>query len=681
MGKDQIKCINTKNSCLNDSRGRKFSIQLFKSYRSNLKSKFIASMCAVFTLTPVSLVHAYTSPVHVFSVKDIQGGFDGSTFGTAGSKQDTTIICGINGGAPCPSSISPVVDKQGITLYPVDSEFGFYVIDFLGASAKIRDNDYKEGFVGDIVENGQIIGIKVSNSATDTFKVKPPLGTWCQGLGGNSVKCSTEHYTVMEHILSCHEVIPYLNADPLTGKQKVLSFPGGGDSFDCANAELDDSLKILTGGIPSGDFTAVTQMKANDNTTVLNDIAVSSDYSVTLKDDGKPLYRWGSLIKRPNDLRMYARLALPEQWKAKNAAGTLINDFKVTKARLIVNHLITNNPNDQLRPEDLENEAASGRKPSYRVDGSTWKSTKACYEGDGDLLDSEEGSSESTFIGVGTVLKNTSFAAPSLAGINPPLAFASDLVQGFSNAFYTSLDRDPFEWSYLKANSDPTINEFVGSLVPNDALGSLVSGPRWRLRANKFGQDIPGLEMPLKECSPPPFKNDNIKYVVGEPAITVINLLDWDITKGASPLASSKGWVDVNNNKFVTIAKQINTIPLTTNGLPMTQDFDLGIYIKGDSKSTAVYSAKLEISYEGETLDSIDPKECLLNWAEVNYPSLFSPAAITQSSTLYTYRYYEKTNVYLGISTADNHVYYLGVDRILKDVGDLASWLKTAKCE
>ena len=36
----------------------------------------------------------------------------------------------------------------------------------------------------------------------------------------------------------------------------------------------------------------------------------------------------------------------------------------------MVNHHITNNPNDQLRPEDLENEAATGRKPSYTIEGT-----------------------------------------------------------------------------------------------------------------------------------------------------------------------------------------------------------------------------------------------------------------------------------------------------------------------
>ena len=38
-------------------------------------------------------------------------------------------------------------------------------------------------------------------------------------------------------------------------------------------------------------------------------------------------------------------------------------DYVVTRAELVVNHWITNNPNDQLRPEDLENEAATGANP------------------------------------------------------------------------------------------------------------------------------------------------------------------------------------------------------------------------------------------------------------------------------------------------------------------------------
>ena len=106
----------------------------------------------------------------------------------------------------------------------------------------------------------------------------------------------------------------------------------------------------------------------NDKTSVLDDVSVSPDYSITLKDDGKALYRWGALVKFPNDVRMYARLALPEEWKERDANDDLVNDFTVTKAWLVVNHTITNNPNDQLRPEDLENEAAIGVLPDRTVE-------------------------------------------------------------------------------------------------------------------------------------------------------------------------------------------------------------------------------------------------------------------------------------------------------------------------
>jgi hypothetical protein len=299
---------------------------------------------------------------------------------------------------------------------------------------------------------------------------------------------------------------------------------------------------------------------------------------------------------------MYARLELPAEWKVPGA------DYKVTKAQLVVNHWITNNPNDQLRPEDLENEAATGRKPSYRIEGTpggadeVWKSTVACYEGDGDLIDTEEGANDPTFIGVGTYLRNMPFAldpaaTPGVLAADDPYAFTKDLQGGFTNAFYTTINRDPFEWSY-DANPDPLVQDFVGSALPDDTLGTLVSGPRWRLKPNKFGQDLPGLEIPLIECSAPPFKSDNIKYEVGTPVTTVINLLDWEDEN--SPLATSKGWVDVTANEFVTVVDTVGGKPITSNGLPMSDDFDLAVYVKGDAKSTAVFNAQLIIEYEGE---------------------------------------------------------------------------------
>lgn len=542
---------------------------------------------------------AYTSPLHTFSMGDLLVDFKGRTF-----TQDSAAICGLPGGVSCPNAIDPatgqpyvypIVDKQSITLYPVDTEFGFEVVDFLGAEGKeLSPRDYLEGYIGNITEGDEIVGVKISNAETDTYKVKPPLGTWCQGLGGTSVKCSSEHYTVMEHSLTCHETVPYMHANPDNGEQAVLTFSSGEESL-CKEAGLDDEHVIVGLGTSLEDF---SQLEPNDNLRVDQDIAVSSDYSITVKDDGKALYRWGGLIKRPNDIRLYARIPLPQEWKEPGA------DYAIESAKLVVTHWITNNPNDQLRPEDLENEAATGRKPSYweDIDGNRF-SAKNCFEGDGDFIE------ENTYFRH----QNSSYAIPT--GVAPPAdsRLSKDLIDGYTNAYYTSIDRDPFQWSYVNIAEEAAKRyNFLGFEHPLTAEEvaqqglRLVSGPRWRLRANKFGQDIPGLEIPLAECTVPPYTHDNIRYEVGTPVTTVINLLDWDDIDGTSPspLASSRGWVEVANNLAVEVQPGVVSIqdgieyPVSTNGLPMTEDFDLAVYIKGDRKPTALFTAQLVINDE-----------------------------------------------------------------------------------
>jgi NAD-dependent dihydropyrimidine dehydrogenase PreA subunit len=207
--------------------------------RKMARSSLALAVAAAIGAAAVPNAQAYESPIHVFSINDIMGGFDGSTYGPAGADQDTSILCGV-GGTTCPTGAAkPFTDRDGTTLYPIDSEFGFYVVDFVGAEGKTRDNDYMEGWAGNLGGGG----VRISSSETDRYKVKPPLGTWCQGLGGNSVKCSTEHYTTMEHVLSCHETIPYFFADPITGVQGTLS--SGSLSVNCATTDLDDELLIL----------------------------------------------------------------------------------------------------------------------------------------------------------------------------------------------------------------------------------------------------------------------------------------------------------------------------------------------------------------------------------------------------------------------------------------------------
>ncbi|MGF1761229.1 hypothetical protein L4D76_25560 [Photobacterium sagamiensis] len=500
---------------------------------------------------------------HTFSVMDVQGGKDNATYAT-----DQSILCGMADSVhtSCPDGgPQPQTDREGVTLYPIENNFGFIVSDFVGAAPRIFDEDYAEGFAGNVTDETYGDGLALANSETNLFKTRDPYGTWCTGVGGVTVKCSSEHYVAMEHVLSCNESVPYSTIDPSSSVQRDLLDPATGEIIDnCANNTLSDVLKIvrdfeetdesLTSTVPG------VQMEANES-TVQHDIAVGKDYSITLKDDGKPLYRWGNAIKRPIDIRVYAQMPLPQLWK--DNPGT---PYTVTSATLTITHSITNNPNDQIRPEDMENEAATGRLPGYLTVGSNWQSARDCYEGDGD------------FIPAGTLYKN--------AGFEQPDAFSSDLKSGMTNAWYTSIDRDPFEAGVSDA-------------------GEQEVGPRWRLKANKYGQDVPSLEIAnaSSECNtPPPFDKDDQKYAKGSNTSTTIDLLDFD---GPSPLATSRGWIDASQNSINLGANGLPTEGngMSINGLPLTDDFDLAVYVKGDKKAVKIFHAELTINWDDDLLE------------------------------------------------------------------------------
>lgn len=244
------------------------------------------------------------------------------------------------------------------------------------------------------------------------------------------------------------------------------------------------------------------------------------DYSSRLKDDGKVLYFWGNYNKEPTPVYLSVRIPLPEAWKQAGA------DFALRSASLIISHKVTNSPNDQIRPEDFENELATGILPSYTVasDG-TWISSVDSYEG-----------GDGEFLPAGTVLRDA-------AGV-------------FTNAWYVTLDRDPFGGT----------------------------NPRWRLKSGKFGQNLPGVEIP--------------QYPVGTPTTTMIDLLapmKDPVTGAAGPslLARSINWnayLDGNDGSLDG---------LTIEDCMLTPDFDLMLYIKGEvGKPTPLYSARLDIVYD-----------------------------------------------------------------------------------
>lgn len=94
-----------------------------------------------------------------------------------------------------------------------------------------------------------------------------------------------------------------------------------------------------------------------------------------------------------------------------------------------------------------------------------------------------------------------------------------------------------------------------------------------------------------------------------------------------------------------------------------------------------VFSAPI-LRFTGARAGFVVAADCLLDWAERQYPQLFAQRATATSQVFqqYYYRFYSGTRAYVGVSGSDGNVYYLGPDGALQNVGTLASWLRTAGC-
>ena len=77
-------------------------------------------------------------------------------------------------------------------------------------------------------------------------------------------------------------------------------------------------------------------------------------------------------------------------------------------------------------------------------------------------------------------------------------------------------------------------------------------------------------------------------------------------------------------------------------------------------------------------------QECLFRWAQDRVPKfLRSQDPKTQRTAQLNFRFYEKTNTYLGVSNADKHLYFYAPDMgkdALKDLGPAADWLANTGC-
>ncbi len=73
--------------------------------------------------------------------------------------------------------------------------------------------------------------------------------------------------------------------------------------------------------------------------------------------------------------------------------------------------------------------------------------------------------------------------------------------------------------------------------------------------------------------------------------------------------------------------------------------------------------------------------DCLFNWGEDTYVVELSPRRPTSlTSAPYYYRRYSASNVYVGVSSTDDHLYYLDASGSLVDLGLAATWSTRAGC-
>lgn len=561
----------------------------------------------------LATVYMFESPSVILTMDNVIGEFSGATYVDDATIIDTTAVLEDPNNPDPPGYDGPVraiKDKIGNILYPTDTEFGYYVTDYLGADQKVRDGYYGEGWVGNVLgEQGEILGLSISNAVTDVFSSGNPFGTWAAGLGGNSVKASTEHYVVMQNVLSDQQFPNDPNAYYALDNDLVMR-GGDFDGMFVADVIADlqavyDTGKHSVDVFPFGDPDGVIDIRdvlTPNESTVTENIAYGNDYSVTLKDDGKLLYRWGQIVKKPNDVRLGVQVDVPDSWNISDQTLNGGRGYEITNAELIVTHAITNNPNDQIRPEDFENEAATGRKPAYLViedpdhpgdpEYGLWVARNNDFTGAGVFLPSyfvldDDGNlvfdeNKDPIVNVdddgnsiGTIFRRISpdnYATTTLT--------SSDLELGFTNEWYTSMDRDPFE-------------------AVLDQEDNYIVGPRFRLKSNKFGQDLPGVEIPLIPHSEPPFTKDNIKYEVGELTTTTINLLDWAAGED-SPLRYSNGWINADPT-------EVNQDGVTVNGLVLSDKLDVAFYVKGDSKATQIYDVKIIVTYVDPTPEGLFP--------------------------------------------------------------------------
>ena len=170
----------------------------------------------------------------------------------------------------------------------------------------------------------------------------------------------------------------------------------------------------------------------------------------------------------------------------------------------------------------------------------------------------------------------------------------------------------------------------------------------------------------------------NLAVIITDPTVKNDILGKFVIATGSDGYQSVFSLGELSPN----FGNQANLVAYANSpGNPLTTDGFARIVVPGDLAKAGRYVSNL-VSLQIVSAPTLTQVECLFNWAEKNYPKLFTPAGFpTAISTAYTYRNYSSTNAFLGVSPANNHVYFIGADGKSQDEGQLSNWLTMAGCQ
>lgn len=103
------------------------------------------------------------------------------------------------------------------------------------------------------------------------------------------------------------------------------------------------------------------------------------------------------------------------------------------------------------------------------------------------------------------------------------------------------------------------------------------------------------------------------------------------------------------------------------------------IFLGGTNTNDTAGSTPIDVKVSSLAVSASD---CLFNAQEKARPDLLpATGAPSESVATYYYRSYPKNNSYLGISSTDSHLYYIGTDGKLQDQGDAAGLMTAAGCK